>query len=187
MHDVLVVGGGPAGLQTALFTAKNGLDTLVFDTKETAMNKAYLENYLGVRDTEGPDFMETAREQVEDHGAEIQYKEAVGVEQTMDGFAVTTDDRGHEETHEGTYLVLATGYARDLAEELGCEFETINDTEVVRVDRNNETTVTNAYAAGWTVRPDKIQAAISVGTGAAAGLDVLSKEKGEAFHDFDTI
>ncbi len=35
MKDVLVVGGGPAGLSAALFTVKNGLDTVVFDTDET--------------------------------------------------------------------------------------------------------------------------------------------------------
>jgi flavin-dependent dehydrogenase len=33
--DGLLVGGGPAGLSAALFTAKNDLDTVVFDTDET--------------------------------------------------------------------------------------------------------------------------------------------------------
>lgn len=187
MRDVIVVGGGPAGLQAALFTAKNGLETLVFDTKETSMDTALLRNYLGIEEVEGPDFMETAREQTESRGADIRYQEVVGVEQTMDGFRVTTDREGYEETFDSRYLVLATGYERELAEELGCEFESIDDTDVVKVDRNNETTINDAYAIGWTVRPDKIQAAISVGAGATAGLDVLSKEKGEPFHDFDTL
>lgn len=35
MVDVAIAGGGPAGLSAALFTAKNGLDTVVFDTDET--------------------------------------------------------------------------------------------------------------------------------------------------------
>jgi len=39
--DVLVVGGGPAGLSAALFTQKNGLETTVFDTDGTWMHKAH--------------------------------------------------------------------------------------------------------------------------------------------------
>ncbi len=70
-----------------------------------------------------------------------------------------------------------------MAEDLGCE---LNDDGTVKTDMDNETTVENAYAAGWSARSDKIQAAISVGGGAAAGLDILSTEKGRAFHDFDT-
>lgn len=148
MQDVIIVGGGPAGLQAALFTAKNGLDTLVFDTKDTSMDTANLRNYLGIKEIPGPDFMDTAREQVEAFDADIRYQEAAGVEQTMDGFRVTTDRDGYEETFDTQYLVLASGYERELAEELGCEFETINDTEVVKVNRDNETTITDAYAVG---------------------------------------
>ena len=71
MPDVIVVGDGPAGLSAALFTAKNGLDTVVFGTDDTTMHKAYLYNYLGIEEIHGTEFMETARDQVRDHGAEL--------------------------------------------------------------------------------------------------------------------
>ena len=41
MAHVMIVGGGPAGLSAALFTAKNGLETTVFDTDDTWMHKAH--------------------------------------------------------------------------------------------------------------------------------------------------
>lgn len=182
MADVIVIGDGPAGLSAALFAAKNGLETTVYGTDETRMHSALLRNYLGVEEVTGTAFMETAREQVEAQGAELVDREVVGVAQTLDGFEVSTEFA----SDEARYLVLATGYDRELAEMLGCEFETIDDTDVVAVDRDHETTVDDAYAVGWTVRPEKIQAAVSVGAGAIAALDMLSKERGQPYHDFDT-
>lgn len=182
MPDVAVVGGGPAGLSAALFTAKNGLDTVVFDTDETWMHAAHLYNYLGIESIAGSEFMEFARKQVDDYGADRQKGEEVTVVEeggVDEGFTVVTD----EGTYEADYLVLATGQSRDLAEDLSCEFD---DDGTVAIDQDNETSVDDVYAAGWMARKDKIQAAISVGGGAAAGLDILSKEHDEPFHDFDT-
>ncbi|WP_049917640.1 FAD-dependent oxidoreductase [Haloferax denitrificans] len=46
--DVVVVGGGPSGCAAAVFTARYGLDTVVFDRGNAAFRRcAYLENYLG--------------------------------------------------------------------------------------------------------------------------------------------
>ena len=177
MTDVLVVGGGPAGLSAALFTAKNGLDTVVFDTDGTWMHKAHLFNYLGVGSVDGSAFVETARAQVDSFGVERHDAEVTAVERTDDGFAVTADG----ETHEAPFLVLATGANRDLAEVLGCEF----DGDLVDVDVTMETSVENAYATGAMVRAEEWQAVISAGDGAAAALNVLTKERGEHFHDFD--
>ncbi len=178
MTNVIVVGGGPAGLSAALFTAKNGLDTTVFDTDGTWMHKAHLFNYPGIGSVDGSVFVETLRDQVDDFGVERHDAEVTAVESVDDGFAVSAAD----ETHEATYVVLATGASRDLAESLGCAFSE-DDTVDVGVDM--ETSVENAYATGAMVRAEEWQAVIAAGDGAAAALNILSKEKGEHFHDFD--
>ncbi|RQG94581.1 NAD(P)/FAD-dependent oxidoreductase [Natrarchaeobius chitinivorans] len=179
LPSVIVVGGGPAGLSAALFTAKNGLETTVFDTDETWMHKAHLFNYLGIGSVGGSEFMATARQQVEDFGADRrQGEEVAGVERTDDGFVVDTE----EGRYESTYVVFATGANRDLAEDLGCAF---TDDGVVDVGVEMETSVENAYATGAMVRVEEWQAAIAVGDGAAAGLNILSEVRGERFHDFD--
>ncbi|EMA40553.1 FAD-dependent oxidoreductase [Halobiforma nitratireducens] len=177
--SVLVVGGGPAGLSAALFTAKNGLETTVFDTDETWMHKAHLFNYLGIGSVGGSEFMATARQQVDDFGADRrQGEEVTAVSETDDGFAVETADG----EYDADYVILATGANRDLAAELGCEF---TDEDVVDVGVEMETSVDDLYATGAMVRVEEWQAAIAVGDGAAAALNILSKEKGERYHDFD--
>jgi thioredoxin reductase (NADPH) len=136
--DVAIVGSGPAGLSAALFIAKNGLDMTVFDTNDTAMHAARLYNYLGVENVMGDEFMDVAREQ----GAERYQGEAVtDIERTGESSQVTTD----EDEYDVPYVVLASGYPRDLVKELGCElgrFDTVN------INVNCKTSVGNAYAAG---------------------------------------
>ncbi|WP_411966680.1 FAD-dependent oxidoreductase [Haloferax sp. YSSS75] len=179
MARVIVVGGGPAGLSAALFASKNGLDVHLFDTDKTWLHSAHLFNYLGIESKDGDEFLDEAREQVEGFGADLNEGEVTGVERTDEGFVVTVGG----ETHEADYVVLATGTKRGLAENLGCAF---TDEDVVDVDVTMETSVENVYATGAMVRTEEWQAIISAGDGAAAALNILSKEKGEHFHDFDT-
>lgn len=176
--DVLVVGGGPAGLSAALFAQKNGLETTLLDTDKTWMHKAHLFNYLGVGSVDGSAFIETARAQVDSFGVDrIQGTEVSDVSASDDEFVAETADG----EYAATYLVLATGANRDLAESLGCAF----DGDLVDVDVTMQTSVEDAYATGAMVRAEEWQAIISAGDGAAAALNVLSKEQGEHFHDFD--
>ncbi len=178
MTHSVIVGGGPAGLSAALFLQKNGVDATVFDTDGTWMHKAHLFNYPGIGSIDGSAYMEVLRSQCESFGVDRkQGMEVTSVTDDGDEFTVSTEDG----EHGADYLVLATGANRDLAEELGCAF----DGDVVDVDVSMETSVEDAYATGAMVRSEEWQAVISAGDGAAAALNILSKEKGEHFHDFD--
>ncbi|MCU4752408.1 FAD-dependent oxidoreductase [Halobacteria archaeon AArc-curdl1] len=179
MTTVTIVGGGPAGLSAALFVAKNGLETTVYDTDGTWMHKAHLFNYPGIGSIDGSVFVENLRDQVDSFGVDRkQGVEVTDVTQTDGGFTLETADG--EATAD--YVVLATGANRDLAESLGCAF---TDDDVVDVGVTMETSVENAYATGAMGRIEEWQAVISAGDGAAAALNILSKEKGEHYHDFD--
>ncbi|SDJ18536.1 Pyridine nucleotide-disulphide oxidoreductase [Halovenus aranensis] len=177
MSNVAIVGGGPAGLSTALFVQKNGLEATVFDTDETWMHKAHLFNYPGIGSVDGSAYLETLRTQADSFGVDRNQDVEVTAVAAEDGFTVSTA----EDDHDATYLVLATGADRSLAEELGCEFAG----DVVDVGVEMETSVEDAYATGAMVREQEWQAVISAGDGAAAALNILSKEEGEHFHDFD--
>lgn len=177
--DVAIVGDGPCGLSCALLAAKNDLSVQVFGSDETAMHSAYLYNYLGVEESDGTAFMERARKQCRGVGAELTEAVVSEVRADGDGFVVEADAG---DQHRARYLVLATGTDRELAQALGLEM----DGDVIQVDRDGRTSQDGVYAGGWATRGHKIQAAISVGDGAAIALAILSEEKGKPFHDFDT-
>ncbi|QLG26773.1 FAD-dependent oxidoreductase [Halorarum halophilum] len=179
MAHVAVVGGGPAGLSAALFLAKNGLDVTVYDTDETWMHKAHLFNYPGIDSLDGDAYIEVAREQATRFGAELHLGEEVTAVSDDGGLAVTTG----EDEYDANYVVLATGANRDLAEDLGCD---TTEEGAIAADVTMETSVDGVYATGAMVRTEEWQAIISAGDGAAAALNILSRERGEHFHDFDT-
>lgn len=177
-HDVVIVGDGPTGLSAGLLLAKNDQDVVIVGEDETAMHSALLRNYLGIEEEGGTSFMKRARDQVREFGAELVQSEVASVGATTDGFRAEAADG---QTFEGRYLVLATGTARELGEELDLDYQG----DVIASNKEGETSADGVFAGGWATRPQKIQAAISVGDGAAIALTILSEEKGEPFHDFD--
>lgn len=69
MHDVVIIGAGPAGLSAALWCDELGLDTLVLEQKETAGGQLHsiygpVENYPGLRAKNGREFFESFAEGV---------------------------------------------------------------------------------------------------------------------------
>lgn len=70
MHDVIIIGAGPAGLSTAFWCDELGLDTLVLEQAEQIggqLHRVYnpIENYLGVKTRNGKEFLELFAKDVE--------------------------------------------------------------------------------------------------------------------------
>lgn len=177
--QVIIVGDGPGGLSAALFLAKNGMSVAVYGQDKTAMHWALLNNYLGIPQITGTKFQEVARKQVTAFGADLHDMRVEQVEQNADGFAVTLAD---DAVHTAAYVVLAEGKGALIATAMGLPK---NDSGII-VDRNGFTGVDGLYAVGRGTKIHRSQAIISAGEGAAAALDILSREHGKDFNDFDT-
>jgi thioredoxin reductase (NADPH) len=178
MTKVSIVGDGPGGLSAALFLAKNGHEVDVFGQDQTAMNHAYLHNYLGIPEIAGTEFQRIAREQVVSFGAGITDEEVTSVSKG-ELFTVETDSG----SHESEYLILTEGKSPALARSLGVDED---DTGAIAVDAEYRSSIDKLYVVGRSVRPTRSQAIISAGAGAVAALDILAREKGKDVQDWDT-
>lgn len=179
MARVNIVGDGPGGLSAALFLAKNGHEVRVYGQDKTAMNFAYLYNYLGLPEIDGTEFQGIARQQVQRFGATLVDEEATSVEATEDGFTVTTGVEGSE----SDYLILTEGKSPTLARSLGVDE---SEEGAIEVDKNYMSSIDRVYVVGRAVRPTRSQAIISAGAGAVAALDILAREEGKDVQDWDT-
>ena len=112
-YDLVVVGGGPAGLGAAVYGASEGLRTVLVERTATggqAGQSSRIENYLGFPDgVSGAQLTERARRQAIKFGAELlTTRDAAGLEVNGPARTVVFSDGSRIGSHT---IVLATGVA----------------------------------------------------------------------------
>jgi thioredoxin reductase (NADPH) len=110
-YDVVIVGGGPAGLGAAVYAASEGLRTVLVERQATggqAGQSSRIENYLGFPDgVTGTQLTDRARRQAQKFGAEIlTTRDVIGVDRRASSRAVRFADGGEVVAHT---VLLATG------------------------------------------------------------------------------
>ncbi len=122
IFDVIVLGSGPAGSTSALYTARAFLKTLVIAGNPAGgqlTTTTKVENFPGFPDgISGPELISNIRKQIEKHGAVFAEENAVKVSGSFkDGFKIETDSGN---IYKGKSLIIATGAS---AKWLGLESE----------------------------------------------------------------
>ncbi len=107
MHDVIVVGGGPAGLTAALFAKRQGLDVIVLNNPEHPSNLSFatiIENWPGIEKTSGQYLLDEMKKQVSKLKVPIKNERAIKISKE-NGFEVKTPDN----IYKSKTVILSTG------------------------------------------------------------------------------
>ncbi|WP_027181143.1 NAD(P)/FAD-dependent oxidoreductase [Oleidesulfovibrio alaskensis] len=111
MHTPLVIiGSGPAGLSSAIYTCRSGIDTIVFGSKPKVAGDYEIDNYFGFEETiSGKELLGKGRAQAERFGARFKEDRVLSVHHNESGgFHIKTE---HEE-FDACAVILATGVGR---------------------------------------------------------------------------
>jgi len=113
VHDVIIVGAGPAGFAAALYTTRDGYDTVILEKAGIPGGQILLtervENYPGYERISGPDLVANMRRQAENFGAQIAAgAEATDLSRRDDGVLQVQVNAG-EQTYLGRSVILSPG------------------------------------------------------------------------------
>ncbi|WP_062198137.1 NAD(P)/FAD-dependent oxidoreductase [Massilibacterium senegalense] len=187
MEQVIIIGGGISGLTCAMYTAKAGLKTLVFDGNQSQITKVKeLQNYPGFEKISGTELITQIKEQIKPFGAILSEEQVINVEKNRDIFTIKTN----EGEYQAKYVVLASNMDKSILE----SFDISSDTNpfipsgkiksAIGIGYEGETKIENLYLAGLQTMIES-QAVVVAGQGAHVGIKIASKELGKSYmwHD----
>jgi len=183
-RDVIIVGGGVAGLSAGLFTARAGLDTLVVSAGESILERnAHLENFPGFPAGIDPRLLlRMTRDQAERAGVEFadgRVTDLTGADDAA-GFAVAT---AGGERYRADRVVAASW--SDASYLRGVDVGVIDrgSKAFADVEAGGRTDVDGVYAAGR-LADEPHQAVVCAGHGAKVGLAVIHDSDANFYHDW---
>ncbi len=113
MHQIIIIGSGPAGLTAGIYAARAGLEPVLFASSVEPggelMNTTDVENFPGFPEgVQGPELMEKIQSQAERFGTKVLYNDVTELDLEGDVKRVTDADGT---VHEAKTVVFATGSA----------------------------------------------------------------------------
>lgn len=115
IYDIVVIGGGPAGLSAGLYASRSRLDVLIIEKEKfggQATTTAELENYPGsIENCTGPALTGRMKDQAEGFGTTFTKDIITGVDFSKDIKVV----KGKKEEYQGKSVIVATGAAPRLS------------------------------------------------------------------------
>jgi thioredoxin reductase (NADPH) len=111
VHDIAIIGSGPAGYTAAVYAARANLEPVVFASSVAAggdlMTTTEVENYPGfIEGIQGPELMANMQQQAERFGADIQYEDVDSVELEGEVKKITLQDGT---VHRAKAIIVSTG------------------------------------------------------------------------------
>jgi NADH-dependent peroxiredoxin subunit F len=109
MYDMIIIGGGPAGIAASIYAARKKLNALLIsaDIGGQINNTWGIENYIGYQFIEGPELIDKFNTQLDAHPIEQKIGIRVSnIKKIEDGLEVSTDEG---ETYRSKTVIFATG------------------------------------------------------------------------------
>jgi thioredoxin reductase len=180
--DVLVVGGGVAGLCAALYTARSDLDTLVVDDGNSILRRnAHLENVPGFpAGVNSNTFLDLLVEQADRNGVRRREGRVVDLSGEEGDFRATLEDG---DVVTASRVVAASWSDVGYLDSVGASTRTAGSKRFVETDESGRTDVAGVYAAGRVAEVEH-QTVVVAGDGAQVGITVVRDADVPIYHDW---
>ncbi|WP_278599686.1 thioredoxin-disulfide reductase [Clostridium tertium] len=108
IYDLIIIGGGPAGLSAGLYAGRARLNTLIIEKEHTGgqiNSTAEIVNYPGIVKTTGPNLTSDMRTQAENFGVKFQTADVIDVDLSGEVKIIKTNNG----EIQGRAIIIATG------------------------------------------------------------------------------